>query len=888
MSKKVRKPFTHRAGIKALAVILAALCLFTAYFTASLCIICLHNDVYFDNGEKLLRDAVYNQAYVNLRGTLIGLSGQYVGLDEDGITDRKLLDERAESFLGNNAYVSLKDSSGKEIYSYGRKPDDASTLIIDNYALEFTGIDPNSSENFVKRFGRDFASAAEWLSYEAEARNFSGVLLLAYTVAFPDDTVRSGTLSLVQKNYGGNGEERVNGLIFNALQNLGTTYLDAADAASNIAVPDIGGPLTESEDGGTDAREYYNLSPTDCWNPEVWNGDYMPGVMYDYDLWQIRSDIGNSEFNSLIPELFLDYDSVVSIDVRAVGTACAAASVDADADMYLLKSADDLDTKFIDAITARTVIKYADNYPAVLIISGLLFTVLIIYLCCAAGRRAGADAPSPIWFDKIPFELFAAGAGVGLWWLGEEYASLVYSGYIVKMLSKRIFDIAMFLLLPAGFSVFAVLAVMTLATRLKCGVFWKYTAVGMIFRAAIALCRLIGKLFGYVFVGWKAVLLIVLISAYDLLCVSLFQFDMAPLFAAVVIGNIVILCVMLVWVGGFNRIRKYAKNLSNGELDSHISRDSLVGDLKKCADDLENVGEGVKKAVDERMRSERLKTELITNVSHDLKTPLTSIVNYVDILSKDDDPAEAKEHIDILRRQAAKMKKLIEDLVEVSKATSGNIPVNLSRTDVNLLISQTAAEYAARFEEHKLETVIRVPNKKLIANLDGRLMWRVFDNLCGNICKYSLPNTRVYITAEQNGPWITLSFRNISSCELKMSGDELVERFVRGDSSRNTEGSGLGLSIAKSLCDLQGVGFAINIDGDLFKVSLTIPKANDEDIMEGDFSSDDGYGDGPFGSEEYEPEVREESEAAEPAVSEEEIIDEHDSADAADEAQPEA
>ena len=213
------------------------------------------------------------------------------------------------------------------------------------------------------------------------------------------------------------------------------------------------------------------------------------------------------------------------------------------------------------------------------------------------------------------------------------------------------------------------------------------------------------------------------------------------------------------------------------------------------------------------------------------------------------------------------MKKLIEDLVEVSKATSGNIAVNLSRTDVNLLITQTAAEYAARFEERKLETVIKTPKKKLIANLDGRLMWRVLDNLCGNICKYALPNTRVYITAELNGPWITLSFKNISKDVLEISGDELIERFVRGDSSRNTEGSGLGLSIAKSLCDLQGVGFAIDIDGDLFKASLTIPSASDDDIMEGDFSNDDAY------SEEPDEDIGQTEQSAE--ETEEEISEEH-------------
>ncbi len=873
--RKIRKRLTERVGLKVLAAALAVLCLCVLYFSATLSIICLQNDVYFDGGEKLLRDTVYNQAYVNLRGTLIGLlGGDYAEIDEDGVlADKKALDERAESYLGNNAYVSVKDSSGKELYSYGREPDGASTLIIDKYAFEFTGIVPDSSEDFVKNFGSDFAAAAEWLSYDGEARDFKGSLVLTYSVSLPDESVTSGSLQLVQANYGGNGRKLVNGIVFNALQRLGTTYY-GVDAAGNP--PDIdsfdlqqsfnGTVLPVPDSGGWEQREYYPVAPKAAFHTDVWNGDYMPGVMYDYDIWQLRADTGTSEFNSIIPSLFADDCSVVSLSIKAVGTACEAESVSASAEMYLLKSADDLDAKFIDAITARTVIKYADSFPIAAIVSALLLIPLICYICCAAGRRAGADAPSPIWFDKIPFELFIAGAALGVFLMVEEYFDLVYSEYIVKMFSKRILDICLFAAMPLVLSIFVVLTVMTLATRLKCGVFWKYTAVGMIFVLLKAAAKLAWNIISSVFVGWKAVLLIVIISVYDFFCVSLFQFDIAPLFVAVIVGNIVILCVMLVWIGGFNRIRKYAGKLANGELDSHISRDSLIGDLKKCADDLENVGEGVKKAVDERMRSERLKTELITNVSHDLKTPLTSIVNYVDILSKDDDPAAAKEHIDILRRQAAKMKKLIEDLVEVSKATSGNIAVNLSRTDVNLLITQTAAEYAARFEERKLETVIKTPQKKLIANLDGRLMWRVLDNLCGNICKYALPNTRVYITAELNGPWITLSFKNISKDVLEISGDELIERFVRGDSSRNTEGSGLGLSIAKSLCDLQGVGFAIDIDGDLFKASLTIPSASDDDIMEGDFSNDDAY------SEEPDGDIGQTEQSAEEA---EEISEEH-------------
>lgn len=231
------------------------------------------------------------------------------------------------------------------------------------------------------------------------------------------------------------------------------------------------------------------------------------------------------------------------------------------------------------------------------------------------------------------------------------------------------------------------------------------------------------------------------------------------------------------------------------------------------------------RAVEERLKSERMKTELITNVSHDIKTPLTSIVNYVDLLKKEQMPNKAaEEYLAVLERQSQRLKKLIEDLVEASKASTGNLHVELQLTDIAQLCRQIAGEYLDRLGERGLELIVNLPKEAYIY-ADGRYLFRVLDNLLGNICKYSQKNTRVYFDVAFSGENIQVSLKNISRDRLNISADELQERFVRGDSARSTEGSGLGLSIARSLTELQNGIFSIEIDGDLFKVLLSFPAA---------------------------------------------------------------
>ena len=252
----------------------------------------------------------------------------------------------------------------------------------------------------------------------------------------------------------------------------------------------------------------------------------------------------------------------------------------------------------------------------------------------------------------------------------------------------------------------------------------------------------------------------------------------------------------------------------------------LVWDFKDHAGDLNNIRAGLSRAVDARMKSERLKTELITNVSHDIKTPLTSIVSYVDLLSREElENDKAREYVEVLQRQSARLKKLIDDLMEASKASTGNLPVEKTRCELGVLLEQAAGEYAERLEAAGLTLVTEKPSEPVAVLADGRHLWRIFDNLMNNICKYAQSGTRVYLTLAREGEKAVVTFRNISREQLGVDGQELTERFVRGDSARSTEGSGLGLAIAQSLAELQGAALAVTVDGDLFKVTLRFPAA---------------------------------------------------------------
>ena len=291
--------------------------------------------------------------------------------------------------------------------------------------------------------------------------------------------------------------------------------------------------------------------------------------------------------------------------------------------------------------------------------------------------------------------------------------------------------------------------------------------------------------------------------------------------------NFAVLLVLCWWTVNFRRLRKGSQALASGNLHHQIETQRMPRDLKLYAEDLNNISVGMASAVDEQMKSERFKAELITNVSHDLKTPLTSIINYVNLLkaTRQEDP-KALEYIEVLDRKSQRLKKLTEDLVEASKASTGVLSVNREKISMGQLMDQALGEWTEKLEERKLTVVSNLPEGETWVYADGRHLWRVIDNLLSNCAKYAMEGTRVYLDLTRGKGQVSLSVKNISWEALNVPPERLMERFVRGEESRTTEGSGLGLSIARSLTELQGGTFSLSVDGDLFKATVSLPQAN--------------------------------------------------------------
>lgn len=366
----------------------------------------------------------------------------------------------------------------------------------------------------------------------------------------------------------------------------------------------------------------------------------------------------------------------------------------------------------------------------------------------------------------------------------------------------------------------------SVAARIKAGKWWENTLIFMILRLLWSIIRGIYRICASVWRKmpyiWRTVIFVfsfVLANAISALCgayVLLIPLDLALIAAVVWYAASVV------------RLKNSASRMAAGALGIQTDTKHMPYELKCLGDELGSMGKGLSRALDEKMKSERLKTELITNVSHDIKTPLTSIVNYVELLEREELSGQAAEYVSVLARQSSRMKKLIDDLVEASKASTGNIETHPEPLDLSVMAGQTDGEYAARLAERDLRLVVTGADKPAMVRADGRLVWRIWDNLLGNICKYAMPGTRVYIALEHRGQTVATVFRNISEQPLEKSGDELTERFVRGDNSRSGEGSGLGLSIAAGLAAVQGGSLSVTADGDLFKVEVLLPAINEE------------------------------------------------------------
>lgn len=267
------------------------------------------------------------------------------------------------------------------------------------------------------------------------------------------------------------------------------------------------------------------------------------------------------------------------------------------------------------------------------------------------------------------------------------------------------------------------------------------------------------------------------------------------------------------------------KEISNGDLEYKIDTSNLSGSNEILADAINNIGEGLHSAVDASVRNERLKTDLITNVSHDIKTPLTSIINYVDLIKRENiENDKIRGYIEVLDNKSQRLKNLTEDLVEASKISSGNIKLEMTNINFIELVNQTEGEFSEKLENKNLQMIRKLPEEPIFILADGRRMWRVIENLYNNVAKYAMRNTRVYVDVKADEKKVIFSIKNISENPLNIEAEELTERFIRGDVSRSTEGSGLGLSIAKNLTTLQKGDFEIYLDGDLFRVTIIFPR----------------------------------------------------------------
>lgn len=496
----------------------------------------------------------------------------------------------------------------------------------------------------------------------------------------------------------------------------------------------------------------------------------------------------------------------------------------------------------------------------------LLFAVLTVYLCCAAGRKPGREEVQAAGFNCIPLDIYLAGGGLiifGLFMVIVQFnnaaglftqniqtlcAGMLMAGYAMSLIFVGFcFACAAQFKTPGGYWWRNSVCWRCMNLLVKCvkgcfsgcgwllrklpkaaAVFWDFllmllTPLRWLWKQIKRTCAKIGKSVNRVYsmmpLTWQWLLT---------------GFIMVMLLFAALAGrsNLMVVlslcaCVAVVLYGAycFGILLESARRMGKGDLDTKVDDKYLIGAFKSFAGDLNDLAGVAVVAAQKQLKSERMKTELITNVSHDIKTPLTSIINYVDLLQKPHTPEEEKTYLEVLNRQSQRLKKLIEDLMEMSKASTGNLTADITKLDAVESVNQALGEFADKLEKAQLTPVFRHPEESVAMMADGRLAWRVLSNLLSNTVKYALPGTRVYIDVMAVEGKVIISLKNISRDELNVDADELMERFVRGDDSRNTEGSGLGLNIAKTLMDLQKGQLQLLVDGDLFKVTLIFPGA---------------------------------------------------------------
>lgn len=448
------------------------------------------------------------------------------------------------------------------------------------------------------------------------------------------------------------------------------------------------------------------------------------------------------------------------------------------------------------------------------ILSFIGWIAALVYLSTVTGRSSHEDEVHLNSFDRMKSELFLFLGVVGF----------LVMGILLGMISGKRWETSGMLVMSGifafvGNAVFMVFY-LSLIRRLRSGTMWSGS-----------LCYQICKILQEVYAKKKATgkfAMVFLLQALTVLLLAAWGYYYSqPLFLAA-------LAVLVALDGVYllkdriqrQRILEGIEEIKSGNLEYKIDMEDLSGENRVLSEGINNLRDGLEKAVDSSMKNERMKADLITNVSHDIKTPLTSIINYVGLLENEQIQDEKiRGYIHILKEKSARLEQLTEDLVEASKISSGNITLEMVRINLVELVCQTGGEFNEKFEKQELTVYTRLPKEPVTIMADGRRIWRVLENLYNNVAKYALPGTRVYVEVEKDGSSAVFSIKNISSKPLNIPSEELTERFIRGDVSRTTEGSGLGLSIAKNLTTLMGGSFDIILDGDLFKVMITFPLA---------------------------------------------------------------
>lgn len=462
------------------------------------------------------------------------------------------------------------------------------------------------------------------------------------------------------------------------------------------------------------------------------------------------------------------------------------------------------------------------------IFSIILFLLSGFYLCVSAGYVKEDDSVHIIWLDKIPVELTA----IVFISIIATIAVLFAEAGIEMLMAVPILAIeATIFGLILGLILF-----LSIVRKIKAKCFFRYTFLGYfieLYKKKLSpMVNVVTKrILDNISIVGKCICILVVMFIIDFLVALILINPITDVFGF--FGIILILILLFVFdsipliyaVVQMAMLQRAAKRIAEGNIDEKVDTSKMFWEFKKHGEYLNQVSEGINLAVNDKMKSERFRTELITNVSHDIKTPLTSIINYVDLIKKEDvNEPPMDEYIEVLDRQSARLKKLIEDLMEASKASTGNLEVNLEKCNVGVFVSQIVGEFQEKMSSKNLELIINQPSNPIEIMADGRHFWRVIDNLMNNIYKYAQPNTRVYVNIKENEDKLKLIFMNTSAYQLNITSEELMERFVRGDSSRSTEGSGLGLSIASSLTALMQGEMDLDIEGDLFKVTLTFDK----------------------------------------------------------------